>query len=126
MMWFDYKKAFDSVPHDWIVKALQLTKVPPKIINAISKLMRVRATKITLKAENKTIETRIINYLTVALQEDCLSLLLFILSVNPLSFLLKNLTGYKIGEPGRRDISISHLFFVDDLKTYASDNKGAK
>ena len=125
MMWFDYKKAFDSVPHDWIVKALQLTKVPPKIINAISKLMRVRATKITLRAENKTIETRIINYLTVVLQEDCLSLL-FILSVNPLSFLLKNLTVYKIGEPGRRDISISHLFFVDDLKTYASDNKGAK
>ena len=78
MMWFDYKKAFDSVPHDWIVKALQLAKVPPKIINAISKLMRVRATKITLKAENKTIETRIINYLLVALQEDCLSLLLFI------------------------------------------------
>ena len=108
------------------VKALQLAKVPPKIINAISKLMRVRATKITLKAENKTIETRIINYLTVALQEDCLSLLLFILSVNPLSFLLKNLTGYKIGEPGRRDISISNLFFVDYLKTYASDKKGAK
>ena len=125
MMWFDYKKAFDSVPHDWIVKALQLTKVPPKIINAISKLMRVRATKITLRAENKTIETRIINYLTVVLQEDCLSLL-FILSVNPLSFLLKNLTGYKIGEPGRTDISISNLFFVDYLKTYASDKKGAK
>ena len=78
MMWFDYKKAFDSVPHDWIVKALQLAKVPPKIINAISKLMRVRATKITLKAENKTIETRIMNYLLVTLQEDCLSLLLFI------------------------------------------------
>ena len=27
---------------------------------------------------------------------------------------------------GKRDISISHLFFVDDLKTYAPDKKGAK
>ena len=28
-MWFDYKKAFDSVSHDWILKALQLACVPP-------------------------------------------------------------------------------------------------
>ena len=88
--------------------------------------MKVWATKIILRAENEAIEMRIINYLTGVLQGDCLSLLMFILSVNPLSFLLKNLPGYKIGEPGKRDISISHLFFVDDLKTYASDKKGAK
>ena len=126
MMWFDYKKAFDSVPHDWIIKALQLAKVPPKIINAISQLMKVWATKITLKGESKVTETHVINYLTGVLQGDCLSLLLFILSVNPLLFLLKNLPGYKIGEPGKRGMSISHLFFVNDLKTYASDKKDAK
>ena len=126
MMWFDYKKAFDSVPHDWIIKALQLAKVPSKIINAVSKLMKVWATKIILRAENETIETRIINYLTGVLQRDCLSLILFILSVNPLSFLLKDLPCYKIGEPGKRDISISHLLFVDGLKTYTSDKKSAK
>ena len=58
--------------------------------------MKVWATKITLKGENKTIEARVTNYLTGVLQGDCLSLLLFMLSVNPLSFLLKNLLGYKI------------------------------
>ena len=115
MMWFDYKKAFDSVPHDWITKALQLAKVPSKIVNAISKLMQVWATKITLRAENQTIQTQIINYLTGALQGDCLSLLIFILSVNPLSFLLKNLPGYKIGEPGKIGKSISLLFLVNDF-----------
>ena len=82
--------------------------------------MKVRATKIILRAEDETIETRIINYLTGVLQGDCLSLLLFILSVNPLSFLLKNLPGYKIGELRKSDISISHLFFADDLKTCPS------
>ena len=123
MMWFDYKKAFDSIPHNWIIKALQLAKVPSKIINAISQLMKVWATKTTLKADNETIETHVINYLTGALQGDCLSLLLFVFSVNPLSFLLKNLPRYKIGEPGKRGLSISHMLFVDDLKTYASDKK---
>ena len=68
----------------------------------ISKLTAAWATKMTLRAENETIETRIMNYLIGVLQGDCLSLLLFILSVNPLSFLLKKLPGYKIGEPGKR------------------------
>ena len=88
--------------------------------------MKVWATKITLRAENETIETSVINYLTGVLQGDCLSLFLFILSVNPLSFLLKNLPGYKIGQPGKRGMSISHVLFVDDFKTYTSDKKGAK
>ena len=35
MMWFDYKKAFDSVHRDWIVHALQLAKIPVKIITVI-------------------------------------------------------------------------------------------
>ena len=62
MMWFNYKNAFDSPKHDWIIKALQLAKVPSNIINAISKLMKAYETKITLRAENETIETRLINY----------------------------------------------------------------
>ena len=76
--------------------------------------------KITLRAKN---EMRITNYLTSVLQGDCLSLLLFILSVTPLSFLLKNLPGYKIGEPGERGMSFSYLFIVDGLRTYAADKK---
>ena len=28
--------------------------------------------------------------------------------------------GYAVGEPGHRDCNISHLFFVDDLKLYAT------
>ena len=37
VMWFDYKKAFDSVPHNWILKALELAKVPPNLISAINR-----------------------------------------------------------------------------------------
>ena len=67
-----------------------------------------------------------IKYLSGILQGDCLSLILFVLSVNPLSFLLKLLPGYQAGPPGQRDTKINHLFFVDDLKTYAQDEMGAK
>ena len=41
MMWFDYRKAFDSAPHNWIIKALQLAKVPEKVLNAILRLMEL-------------------------------------------------------------------------------------
>ena len=39
---------------------------------------------------------------------------------------MKKLPEYKPGPPGRRNYEISHLFFVDDLKTYATDIMGAK
>ena len=72
------------------------------------------------------ITTNLIKYLCGILQGDCLSLILFILSVNPMSFLLNELPGYKAGPPGERTMKINHLFFVDDLKTYAQDEASAK
>ena len=42
-------------------------------------------------------------------------------SVNPLSYLLNKLQGYRIGENGNRNQDISHLFFVDDLKLFATN-----
>ena len=122
MMWFDYKKAFDSVPHDWIIKAMHLAKVPHEIIATVMNLMELWATHLSLDE----ITTNIIKYLCGILQGDCLSLILFILSVNPLSFLLKKLPGYNAGPPGKRNTPITHLFFVDDLKTYAQDETAAK
>ena len=41
MMWFYYKKAFDFVPHDWIIRALHLAKIPQKIIDVIQNLMKL-------------------------------------------------------------------------------------
>ena len=60
-----------------------------------------------------------INYFKGILQGDTLSLILFVLSVNPLSLLLQKQEGYQIGKD-KRETNISHLFFVDDLKLLAS------
>ena len=36
--WLDYKKAFDSMSHTWLIKSLELAKIPTKIIDAIKNL----------------------------------------------------------------------------------------
>ena len=40
MAWIDYRKAFDSVPHSWILKVLQLLKVLPAIVNFLKNSMK--------------------------------------------------------------------------------------
>ena len=74
----------------------------------------------------KDVESDVIDYLSGVLQGGCMSLVIIILCLNPLSFLLKKLPGYNPGQPGRRNNEVSHLFFVDDLKTYATDIMRAK
>ena len=98
LMWFDYKKAFDSVPNSWIIKALELAKIPEKLIDNIKALMQYWSTEVILQTEKDTLQTNIIKYLTGCLQGDILSLLIFEICTNPLSFLLrKNSEGYRIG-----------------------------
>ena len=70
---------------------------------------------------DKTTKTETIKYLRGIFQGDSLSVLLFILCVDPLSFLLNSLTGYKMGLNGKRTTNITNLFFVDDLKPYATN-----
>ena len=39
--WIDYRKAFNSVPHSWILKALDIFKVSPVIINFLKNSMKL-------------------------------------------------------------------------------------
>ena len=118
-VWLDYKKAFDSVPHGWLLYALQLAKVPTQLIETIKHLTNQWGTVLHLEGENETITCDVIKFLKGIFQGDSLSVLLFILTVNPLSFMLRNLKGYSYGTD--RKSNITHNFFVDDLKLYASN-----
>ena len=79
-------------------------------------------TEVYMQSKEGISLTNLIDYLTGLLQGDCLALLLFILCVNPLSFLLTECDGYLIGPPGNRTTKHTHLF-VDDLKTYANNKE---
>ena len=117
-VWLDYQKAFDSVTHEWLLRSLKLAKVPPQLISAIEKLTKHWATIASLHGTNETIITEIIKYLNGIFQGDTLSVLLFVLCLNPLSFLLQKLKGYSYGKS--RNYTLTHNFFVDDLKLYTS------
>ena len=72
-IWLDFKKAFYFVTHQWLIKSLHLGKLPEDLIRAIENLTSQWCTVLHLKGE------------------DSLSVLLFILSVDPLLFLLHKL-----------------------------------
>ena len=125
-MYFDYKKAFDSISHTWLIEALKLAKVHPSMIAVIESLIDKWATQVHLQAEKSLSITDVINYLTGLFQGDCLSLLLFVICVNPLSFLLnRECEGYLAGPTGERHLKLTNLVFVDDLKTYAHNKETA-
>ena len=118
--WIDYKKAFDSVPHSWILKCLQMYKIHPVLITFIEESMSQWKTNMTLVHKEGVLETGPIRIKRGIFQGNSLSPLLFTMSLNPLSQELQN-TGY--GYQLDKQTKINHLFYVDDLKLYGtSDN----
>ena len=117
----DYPKAFNSVPHKWLIKALELAKEPENTITAIKTLMNKWSTNVDIQSGKTSREGQLMQYLRGTFQGDILSVLLFILGVNPLSYLLNKLRGYRIGKNEDTNQNISHLFFVDNLKLFATN-----
>ena len=71
-IWLDYKKAFDSVPYSWLIKSLQLAKVPLAIVTAIERFTKTWSTNAYLQTSEKTITTEEIEYGRGILQGDVL------------------------------------------------------
>ena len=110
--WIDYKKAFDSVPHDWIIETLKIHKFDATTTKFIETTMKEWKTSLHLRHSSGEISTPVFNIKTGIFQGDSPSGLIFVLCLLPLSWL-----GYKIN---RR--TISHLLFMDDLKLFASND----
>ena len=92
---------------------------------AIENLTSQWCTVLHLKGEEEVIVSDIIYFSKGIFQGDSLSVLLFILSVNPLSFLLHKFREYACGK--HKNYNVTHNVFVDDLKLYASSiNTGKK
>ena len=118
-VWLGYRQAFDSVPHDWIIKALQLTKVPKNLVESINRLTKQRVTILNLRGEDQSVTSDEIHYAKGIFLGDSLSVLLFILSVNPLSFMLGQLKGYSFGDDCKS--KVTHNFPFGDLKLFANN-----
>jgi hypothetical protein len=114
MAWIDYHKAFDRVPHSWIIKSLEPMGINNKIISFTKKILSQWRTRMRVCTESKLIETEAIEIQCGMFQGDSLSALLFCSSLIPLTEQLSRLnTGY---EEHTTKTKISHLLYVDDLK----------
>jgi len=40
MAWVDYKKAYDMIPHSWIIESLEFTNVADNVIKFIERSMK--------------------------------------------------------------------------------------
>ena len=47
MAWIDYKKAYDMVPHSWIINSLKMYKISDEVINFIEKNMKTWRVELT-------------------------------------------------------------------------------
>ena len=118
MAWIDYKKAYDMVPHSWIINCLKMFKISHEIINFIEK-KTWKTGKVELAAGGKSLaETKIQRGI---FQGDALSPILFIIAMIPLNNILRKCTaGYKLS---RSQEKVNHLMYMDDIKLFAKYEK---
>ena len=113
----DYRKAYDLVPHSWLLKTLDLTKIAGNVGRLLQNSMSMWQTELTCNGERLCdIEIK-----RGIFQGDSLSPLLFVMPMIPSTFLLRRETfGYKF--KGCETL-INHLFFMGDLKLYGKTEK---
>lgn len=118
--YIDYQKAFDSIPHSWLLKVLDIYKIDPYIKKFLYMVMQTWRTTIQLNTNKIKIEINNIQIKRGIFQGDSLSALWFCLSLNPLSNILNNTTyGFKIKCRNNSEFKINHLLYMDDIKIYA-------
>ena len=111
--WVDYKKAYDKVPHSWIIESLKMAQVVENLITFLQKSMVNWKTELT--SCGKTLG--LVDIRRGIFQGDSLSPLIFAVCIVPLTKILQNVNaGYTLGD-GR----INHLFIMDDLKVYGKN-----
>ena len=126
MAWIDYKKAFDSVPHSWIIRCLELYNISEEIRTFLSNQITKWKTTITLNHMEGQIRIPDVKIQRGIFQGDSLSPLLFCLAIDPLSKILKEYDiGYDLSRSRRKKDKkkINHLLFMDDLKLYAETDE---
>ena len=114
--WIDYKKAYDMMPHTWILECLDLYKINRTLTAFIKNSMGLWKT--TLEANSQPIAD--VSIKCGIYQGDALSPLLFCIGLNPLSQIItKSGFGYRF----RSGTTISHLLYMDDIKLYAKNER---
>ena len=114
MAWVDFRKAYDMVPHVWIIDALKLICAGPNVIALL------KSTIIDWKIEliSKDINPGELN-INRDLIKEILYPLCFHFSLIPLTLVLRRMKQGCSFQKGKS--KLNHLLFMDDLKLYGSN-----
>ena len=124
--YYDYKKAYDMVHHDWMLRVYRWMGIPQKVCQVIGKLMRLWKTKLEVYRNG---EKKISRWITIKkgfLQGDSYSPVGFCLTEVPIGELLKKSRGYAMTRGEDSEVRRTHSLFIDDLKIYASGHEQLK
>ncbi|CAB4018161.1 Hypothetical predicted protein, partial [Paramuricea clavata] len=117
MAWIDYRKAYDMVPHSWIVECMSMFKIAADVRTFVEGSMENWKTELTSSGES----LGNVNIRRGIFQGDSLSPLIFVMCMIPLSLILrKEKVGYEF--PGK-ELKINHLLFMDDLKMFGKNKQ---
>lgn len=117
MAWVDYKKAYDFVPHSWINECMAMFGIAENVRGFLKRSMAQWKLSLTSNGE----ELGDVNVRRGIFQGDSLSPLLFVLSMIPLSMLLRKVNVFY--EWQKKEFKVNHLLFMDDLKLYAKNEE---
>ena len=115
MAWIDFKKAFDMVLHSWIIKCMTIFGVASNVTKLLENSMKGWR----MELSSGGVRLGDVNIRRGIFQGDSLSPLLFVLSLIPLTLVLRKVkAGYDLGDGNG---VINHLLFMDDLKVYGKN-----
>ena len=115
MAWIDYRKAFDMIPHSWLIECLKIYGAEESTINFLRNTMPNWKTELTSSGK-KLAE---VNIRRGIFQGDSLSPLLFVVAMIPMTRVLQKMeVGYQLKKEGNR---INHLMFMDDIKLFGKN-----
>ena len=115
MCYIDYKKAYDKVPHSWILESMRICGVAHNIISLFQ--TSLSQSKVHLFHGKDPLGT--VHIKRGIFQGDSVSPLHFIIGLIPLSMILEKLAaGYSLSKEGPK---INHRLYMDDLKLYGKN-----
>ena len=120
---YDCKKAYDKVHHKWMLRIYEWIGIPREIVWLIEQLMRKLKTRLEVWNEGEKMTSRWMEILYGFLQGDSYSPVEFCITEIPVCKLLQQSKGYRMVDPGNRNISRTRSLFVDDLKQYQESHK---
>ena len=123
---YDYKKAYNKVHHDWMVRVYEWIGIPRNVIKLIAELMCKWKTRLEVWNGSEKVTSRWIQILCGFLQGDSYSPVGFCITEITVCILLQHSRGYRMGEPGNHVVKRTHSLFVDDLKVYQESPNALK